>query len=245
MQRLHLTTLWSIIPILFCMFLSGLTGCGYNNPGKMEWIQPLTTDKTHVGTVYCIRGWQGVFSWGIDAMAQKLNAQGVNALVYMPEQYPELAAAMVKAYKDSPNHEPICFIGHSRGVDSSIIISRELAKAGIDVSLIICLDSVDEKTIPKNVNICYNFWTPGFFYGTNLLRGIPLEQEPGSAGKLYNYNLHEKEGEPWADTGISHVGMDKNPKLQQNIIKIILDVCPERAKWTPPIKPSSLAPLTR
>jgi hypothetical protein len=225
---------WQAMAVVLCALLMGLTGCGSNTPGRMEWVQPLTTGTPRVGTVYCIRGWKGVFSWGIDEMAQKLNEQGVHAYVYMPEQYPELAEKMVEEYKKSPNHEPICFIGHSRGVDSSIIISRELEKAGVPVDLIICLDSVDEKVLPANVKLCHNFWMPGFFYGTNLFRGIPLEQEPGSTGTLYNINLNEKEGEPWHEFGMYHIDMDKRPKLQKHIIELILETCPERSKWTPP-----------
>jgi hypothetical protein len=198
----------------------------------MEWIQPVTT-APRVGTAYMIRGWSGVFSAGIDEMAKQLNAQGVTALVYMPEQYPQLAAAMVKAYKDVPNHEPICFVGHSRGCDSSIIISRELQKVGVTVDVIVTLDSVDESTIPKNVRRCYNYWMPGIFWNSNLLRGIPLKQEPGSTGELYNYNL-DKEYRAWRGDLTDHVSMDDDPKLQARIINNVLDACPERSKWIPP-----------
>ncbi len=245
MRWLGLVNRWMILLALLGATLGGLSGCGCNTPGRMEWVQPFTTDKPRVGIVYCIRGWKGVFSPGIDAMAKKLNAQGVTAYAYMPEQYPEMAATMIQRYKNSPNHEPICFIGHSRGVDSSIIIAHELEKAGVSVQLIVCLDSVDETTITKNVQVCYNFWTPGFFYGTNLFRGIPLKQEPGSTGKLYNFNLHQKEGEPWSDAGITHVGMDSDRKLQQNIIKLVLESCPERAKWVPQVGAQSVAAPTR
>jgi len=169
--------------VLLCVMCCGLAGCGSNTPGRMEWIRPLTTDTPRVGTVYCIRGWQGVFSWGIDAMAEQLKQEGVTAYVFMPEQYPEMAKEMVKQYKNAPNHEPICFIGHSRGVDSSIIISRELDKAGIKVDLIVALDSVDEDVVPKNVRECRNYWMPGFLYGTNILRGIPLKANLGQSAR--------------------------------------------------------------
>ncbi len=210
-----------------------LTGCdGFNTPGRLDWVKP-TTDTPHVGTVYLIRGWKGVFSKGIDAMAQQLRERGITAYVYMPEQYPELAAAMVQQYKGVQHPEPICFIGHSRGVDSSIIISRELDKAGVPVQLIVCLDSVDEKILPKNVSLCYNYWMEGYFPGTNLLRGIPLVQAPGSSGKLYNINLH-RDAPQLKESNTYHVNMDKGPKLQAEIIKHVLESCPERAIWLLP-----------
>ncbi len=217
-------------PLIFCLVLAGLSGCGYNTPGRMEWITTRNTEP-HVGTVYCIRGWSGVFSAGIDQMAKQLNEKGVHALVYMPEQYPQLAAAMVEKYKADPQHEPICFIGHSRGCDSSIIISRELEKAGVTVDMIVCLDSVDEDTIPANVRICYNYWMPGVL-GGNLLRGIPLKQEAGSTGKVFNYNL-DKEYRSWRGDLTDHVSMDDDDGLQKRIVDNILEVCPERSKWIP------------
>lgn len=215
--------------VLWCGMLWGLSGCGSNTPGRMEWVQPLT-DKPRAGTVYCIRGWAGVFSSGIDEMARQLNEQGVTALVYQPEQYPELAATMVKRYRGMKPHEPICFIGHSRGCDSSLIISRELAKIGVKVDLIVTLDSVDETVVPRNVALCYNYWMPGIFFNTNLLRGIPLTQEAGSTGQLHNINLHQ-EGQNLREPLTNHVDIDKGPKLQRRIIQHVLDVCPERAKW--------------
>jgi hypothetical protein len=216
--------------LLLCLVSVALTGCdGVNTPGRMEWVHP-QTEAPHVGTVYLIRGWQGVFSSGIDAMAKQLRDRGITAYVYMPEQYPELAATMVERYKGQAHPEPICFIGHSRGVDSSLIISRELDKAGVPVQLIVCLDSVDETTLPKNVSVCYNYWMEGFLPGTNFLRGIPLQQAPGSRGQLYNINLHH-DAPQFKESMTNHVNMDKGPKLQAQIIKHVLEACPERSIW--------------
>lgn len=195
----------------------------------MDWVQPTTT-APRVGTVYCIRGWKGIWSAGIDQMAKQLNAKGVTARVYMPEQERELAATLVKRYKDAPWHEPICLIGHSRGVDASLIIARELEKAGVSVDMIVCLDSVDETTVSKNVRICHNYWMSGVFLNTNLLRGIPLKQEPGSTGQLYNYNCN-KEYRSWREGWTNHITFDDDPKIQKRIVEQVLEVCPERSTW--------------
>jgi hypothetical protein len=240
-MRLHLAVLHRVVAVLFCALCAGLAGCnGINTPGRMEWVQPTTTTP-RVGTVYLIRGWMGIYSAGIDEMAQQLRDRGVTAYVYMPEQYPELANRMVEVYKDAPWHEPICFVGHSRGVDSSIIISRKLNKVNVPVDLIVCLDSVDETTLTRNVRLCYNYWMPGIFWDSNLLRGIPLKQEPGSTGKLYNYNLDSKEYIGWREPLTDHVSFDDDPMVQQRIINNILEVCVERARWTPPV-PAPVSP---
>jgi hypothetical protein len=215
---------------VLCALIFGLGGC--NLQGKMEWVQPTTT-APRVGEVYCIRGWHGIWSLGIDEMAKQLNEKGVTAHVFMPEQVNTLAATIVERYKNAPQHEPICFIGHSWGVDGSLIIARELEKVGITVDVIVCLDSVNQTTVPKNVRLCYNYWMPGFIGDTNLLRGIPLKQEPGSTGQLFNYNC-SGEYRSWRSDGVNHINFDDDPKIQKRIVDNVLEVCPERSKWVPP-----------
>lgn len=219
---------WSI---LLALMTGMLVGCGSNTPGRMEWVAPTTT-ASRVGTVYFIRGWEGIYSAGIDQMAKEINRQGGTALVYMPEQYPELAMAMVERYKQAP-HEPICFVGHSRGVDSSLIIARELDKVNVPVDMICCLDSVDEVTVPKNVRVCLNYWMPGYFgQNTNLLRGIPLAKVPGSPGRLENYDL-SGEYRSWRGLTTEHVSLDDDSQIQKRIVDNLLTVCVERSAWTP------------
>ena len=142
------------------------------------------------------------------------------SLVYMPDQFPELAAAMVERYKNEPNREPICFIGHSWGGFFGEHIAGGSKKSGVRVTLIICMDSVDASVVPKNVKACYNFWMPGFSYGYNISRGIPMEAEPGSPGVVYNFNLTEKEGEQWHDFMMHHGDMDKHPEVAESILWI-------------------------
>jgi hypothetical protein len=219
--------------ILFLLSCAALAACGSNTPGRTEWIKPRTT-ASRVGIAIMIRGWQGVFSPGIDEMARQINDQGGTALVYMPEQYPEIATALVQAFKDAPVREPICFVGHSRGVDSSLIIARELDKVHIPVDVICCLDSVDEVTVPGNVRVCYNYWMPGVGgRNTDILRGIPLVQVPGATGKLYNYDL-SGEYSSWRGPMTEHIGMSNDALIQKRIINQILEVCVERSKWMPP-----------
>lgn len=222
--------------ILWCGLILGLTGCHLTNTqGKMEWVQP-TTAGSRVGTVYCIRGWKGIWSAGIDAMAKQLSEKGVTTHVYMPEQVHALGATLVERYKNAPDHEPICFIGHSRGVDASLIIAKQLEDAGVKVDTIVCVDSVDQTTVPANVRVCYNYWMPGVIFDTNLLRGIPLQPEPGSTGQVFNYNC-DKEYRSWRSWYTNHINFDDDPKIQKRIVDQLLESCPERSKWVRPTPP--------
>jgi hypothetical protein len=212
-----------------------LSGCnGVNTPGRMEWVQPRTTGAPRVGTVYLIRGWQGVYSAGIDEMAKAINERGGTAYVFQDMQYLELSKTMIERYKNDPNHEPICFVGHSRGVDAEIIIARDLQQAGVIVDYIAALDSVDQDTVSANVRLCYNYWMPGPLPG-NLLHGIPLKQEAGSTGQLFNLNL-DTEYRAWRQDATDHISLDDDPWIQKRIVDHIMEICVERSKWTPPVQ---------
>ena len=124
------------------------------------------------------------------------------------------------------------------------MISRELDKANVSVQMVVTLDSVDETTVPKNVQVCYNYWMPGVL-GGNLLRGIPLTPEPGFAGQIFNYNL-DTEYRSWRGDMTDHISLDDDPNIQRMIIEHVLEVCPERSKWVPPGSgPNSARPSTR
>ena len=113
------------------------------------------------------------------------------------------------------------------------------------MDVICCLDSVDESTVPRNVARCYNYWMPGVISSdsSNFLRGIPLVQEPGSTGQLFNYDL-DREYRSWRGATTEHVTMDDDPKLQKHILDNILEVCVERSKWVPPVSPRAAASST-
>lgn len=228
---MNLTQWWKgMAGVMLVMLACGMGGCGSNTPGKIEWVQPHTVKSPRVGTVYCIRGWMGIFSGGIDKMQQDLVKQGVNAYCFQDMQYEELGRVMVERYKGVKNPEPIVFIGHSRGVDAALIISQKLQEVGVPVELIISLDSVDQTVVTKNVRACYNYWMEGFFPGTNLLRGIPLEHEPGATGILYNINLN-RDAPELKDPLTTHAVIDKAPNLQKKIVEHVLQACPPRDRW--------------
>jgi hypothetical protein len=215
--------------LLACLGVTGCGSLGSMSSGQMDWVQP-ETQANRAGTVYLVRGWMGIFSGGMDRLGEEIDKTGVNARVYQHDQCAQLAKTMAERYRNSPNHEPICMIGHSFGSDDSLIIARELDKVGVPVDLIIIMDAVNETVVPKNVKLCINYWQPGIFGDSNFLRGIPLTQEPGSTGKLINMNLFE-EGKDLREPTTNHINIDEAPKLHKAIIEHILATCPTRSVW--------------
>jgi hypothetical protein len=217
------------------LLLTTLTGClgvelGTMKPGEMEWVQTNTTEA-RAGHAYLIRGLIGLFSYGIDRMTDKVNAAGVKADVFQEDQTAILGQTIVAKYKaNRNNHEPIVLIGHSLGADDAIKISKMLEQENIPVDMLITIDPTNPPKVPGNVKICYNYYQPSLFDSTGMLRGIPLELEPGAKTTLYNYNIRG-ERKDLLEWDTNHVNIDKNTKIHADAIAHILTVCPTRAEW--------------
>jgi hypothetical protein len=215
--------------LLACLCVTGCGSMGSMSSGKMDWVQP-ETQAQRAGSVYLVRGWMGIFSGGMDRLGDEIDQSGVSAHVYQHDQCAELAKTMAERYRNSPNHEPICMIGHSFGSDDALIIARELEKVNVPVDLIITMDAVNETVVPKNVKLCINYWQPGIFGSSNFLRGIPLDQEPGGTGKVINVNLFT-DGKDLREATTNHINIDEAPKLHKAIIEHVLTTCPARNVW--------------
>jgi pimeloyl-ACP methyl ester carboxylesterase len=199
----------------------------------MANVQPVSS-KPRVGNVYLLRGWIGIFSTGIDALTDKLNAAGVRASVYQDTQYGNLGDEIVKKYSAARFHEPLILIGHSYGADDVIRIAKKLDEHKIPVDLLVTLDAVTPPDVPGNVRVCYNLYqSNGIMDKFPFLRGIPLDKQEHSAVKLTNVNLR-KDRPDLLDPGVDHFNIEKQPRIHEEIIRQVLAVCPPRIGGTSP-----------
>lgn len=212
---------------------AALTGCSTPSkmtPGKMEWVQA-DSDAPRVGNAYLIRGFIGIFSGGIDALTTKIDQAGVRAHVFQEDQRKILAETVAQTYaKAKGQHEPIVLIGHSLGADDAIHVARALDEVGVEVDMLITIDATRPPKVPKNVRVCYNYYQPSILDGTTILRGIPLETEPGFHGQLHNMNVR-KEYSHLLEWDTNHVNIDKNRKVHEDVIEKVYSVCVPRAQW--------------
>jgi hypothetical protein len=63
------------------------------------------------------------------------------------------------------------------------------------------------------------------------LRGIPLQQEPGATGKLYNANIRTDRTD-LLDPDVNHFNIEKKQKIHAEVLRVLLSVCPTRQDWT-------------
>lgn len=159
--------------------------------------------------VYLFRGWFGVFSTGLDSLAEELRSKGIKAETVGHLAWKSTVASIIKDHAEGRTG-PVVLIGHSQGANNVIDMARVLEKQNIPVDLVVTLAPLLQDPIPKNVTRAINYYnSPGW--------GAPITAEAGYRGKLSNINLG-------GDIGIGHIAMDKSPKIQAEIERAVLAI---------------------
>jgi hypothetical protein len=218
---------------IFALFLAlgAITsGCSSLSAGSLDAVGA-RSELPRRGHVYLVRGWNGLWSEGIDALAAELRSNGVEAHVYQQSQAAALGNALLEheGGRDPAGREPLVLIGFSFGADETIRIAKTLASRGIPVDLLDTLDPVTPPTIPPNVRNCQNFYqSNGVWDVVPWLRGVPVRSAGDKGSVVTNTNLRDRADLLEPNTG--HDTIAANPKLHRLIIEQVLRVCDERER---------------
>jgi predicted esterase len=159
--------------------------------------------------VYLLRGWFGVFSTGLDGLAEELRSKGIKAEAVGHLAWKSTVSEIVKD-RAAGKSASLVLVGHSQGANNVIEMARLLEREKIPVDLLVTLAPLFQDPIPGNVVRAINYYhSPGW--------GAPVVADAAYHGKLSNINLG-------GDVGISHIAMDKSPKIQAEIERAILSV---------------------
>jgi hypothetical protein len=159
--------------------------------------------------IVLLRGWFGIFSTGLDSIADELKVKGIRAQVAGHLAWNTAVDEIVRE-KAAGKIGPVILVGHSQGANNIIDMARALADRKIGVELLITLVPVLQSPVPANVMRAVNFYqSPGW--------GAPLTGEPDFHGKLANIDLSD-------DPEIVHISIDKSTRVQAEIIREILAV---------------------
>lgn len=156
--------------------------------------------------VYLLRGWFGVFSTGMDAMAETLRDKGIKAEAIGHLAWRSTVAKVVKE-RAAGQTGRIVLVGHSQGGNNAIDIARELEAHKIPVDLVITLAPFMQDPVPSNVRRALNYYQAGGW-------GSPLTADPGFSGELSNIDIG-------SDASVFHVNIDKNPRVQAEVVAAI------------------------
>lgn len=167
--------------------------------------------------VYLLRGWFGVFSTGMDSLAEELQAKGIRA-----EAIGHLAwkATVSKIVQDRAAGKtgPLVLVGHSQGANNVIEMAQALQAQKVPVDLLITLVPFMQDPIPGNVVRAINYYqSPGW--------GAPIAGEAGFRGKISNVDIG-------SDLGTFHINIDKSAKVQSEVAREIVAL--SRAKQAAP-----------
>jgi hypothetical protein len=156
--------------------------------------------------VYLLRGWFGVFSTGMDSMAEQLRSKGIAAEAIGHVAWKSAVSKVVKE-RAAGKTGPLVLVGHSQGANNIIDMARELETHKIPVDLLITLAPFLQDPVPSNVVRALNYYqSPGW--------GTPLTADRGFKGELSNIDIG-------SDAGTFHINIDKSAKVQAEIVAAI------------------------
>jgi hypothetical protein len=168
--------------------------------GALLWCDGTLAAETHA---ILLRGYLGLFSDGLDRLAQELRARGINAEVpkhlywttTVSDILRERAAGKVRA---------LVLMGHSQGGNDAIEIARALEISHVPVDLLVTFDPYQQKPVPANVARAINYYQRGGW-------GLALVPETGFRGKLINNDLA-------ADTTITHFNFANDSRIHADVL---------------------------
>jgi hypothetical protein len=156
--------------------------------------------------VIMVRGWFGVFSTGLDSLADELKGRGINAEVVGHLYWEKAVQEIVREHAGGATG-PLVLIGHSQGANNIIDMARSLDAHKIPVDLLVTLAPLLQNPVPANVNRAVNYYqSPGW--------GAPIAADRGFHGKLSNVNVAD-------DWTILHISIDKSARIHQDILREI------------------------
>jgi pimeloyl-ACP methyl ester carboxylesterase len=172
-------------------------------------LPPQETEPPPKPRVYLFRGAMGpIFSTGMDTLAEKLTAVGLQADVYEFTICRFVANRAITTYRENP--APIVLIGHSMGGLCSVIFAEMMEEENIPVSLIVTIDPAHATgDVPLNVERFINI-----YMSDSVLGGGDVVAVPGFRGHYASFDLKEL-------TKITHINIDKASELHAQIISMV------------------------
>src|SRR5262249_40124652 len=158
--------------------------------------------------VFLVRGWFGVFSTGLDSIADGLRDKGIRAEVIGHLQWKATAEEILQQRNEGRNGA-LVLVGHSQGANNVIDMARLLEAHHVPVALLVTLAPYMQDPIPTNVIRAINYYQSSGW-------GAPITAAPGFRGELLNVDLS-------SDPTVAHINIDKNANVQADIARKIVE----------------------
>jgi hypothetical protein len=179
--------------------------------------------------VILLRGYLGLFSNGLDALADELKAKGFDVEVRRHLYWTDVVNDILRD-RAAGKIGTLTFIGHSQGGNDAIEIATALQASHVPIDLIVTLAPVYPKPIPANVARAIDYYQAGGW-------GSPLTPGQGFRGTLANHDLA-------SDQSISHFNIAENPRIRAEVVHEI-EAVPQAASVRAQKPPGRKAPAAR
>jgi len=210
-----------------------LTGCVDITGRSAARLAPLHEESRFVreGHVYCILGWLGIWSRGMDVIAQRIDAElGVQATSLGNQEWQKLASFVRTEHEAGRWSGPLILVGHSIGADDQVRVAKRLNQENVPVDLLILIDPTVPPVIPPNVRHCVNIFKshPGLDT-IPAFRGIKVRAADPARTLIENTNLRRTKVE--FDTRvINHFNIAKIKGVQDMVLAEIAQACPRKKR---------------
>ncbi|MDE1571033.1 hypothetical protein [Aquabacter sediminis] len=182
--------------------------------------EPARAQARTMGQVYLMRGIANMFSYGLDDLATKLRAQGIDANVYQFDEWQDLAQKAV-SWSLSHNREPIVIIGHSLGADAAVHMAQRMTSLGLSPTMVITFDPVGLNMVQETGGRFINYYQSNNGFGQELVDG------PGFTGSIDNRDMKNM-------PGINHFNLEKSPVLHDQVVQLLKAVMTRKVKAPAP-----------
>jgi hypothetical protein len=181
--------------------------------------------------VILLRGYLGLFSNGLDELADELKAKGFDVEVRQHLYWTEVVNDLLRD-RAAGKIGTLTFVGHSQGGNDAIEIATALSVSHVPVDLIVTLTPVYPKPVPANVARAIDYYQAGGW-------GSPLTPGQGFRGTLANHNVA-------GDQSISHFNIAENPRIRAEVVREI-EAVPQAAsaRAQKPPQPGRKPPAVR
>ncbi|RTL90152.1 hypothetical protein EJV44_21750 [Ancylobacter aquaticus] len=177
--------------------------------------------------VYLLRGLANIFSLGMDDLAAKLRARGIEASVHSYVDLETLTRyAVEQASMGKRRPSPVIIIGHSLGADAAVTMGNRVTAAGVPVPLVVTFDPVTAMTASPKIGKVVNYYQAGG--SGKAVSGKRVENiDLTGSGELSHFNIDKA-----AELHNKVIGMIQRPARQTR---------PRAVAATPTPKPVSAA----
>ncbi len=223
----------SLMLFALCLFFPGCMDITGRGPAPLAKTVGTPTEKyPRVGHIYCMRGWLGIFSTGMDALADEIDKEvGAPAVSVADEEWRRLKGWLIEEYAAGRIHEPLVLLGHSWGADDMIRVCEELKEKNITVDLLVLIDPVTPPPVPTNVKRVFCVYKSHPVTDTvPFWRGVSATVVDPKVTPIVNVDLrNDKVG--FDTDAIGHINIEKSADVHRMVMDEIRKTCPTRIAW--------------